>query len=173
MKLFYIGMLIMTVSAPVIIAIAWITQHLNQKYDPSEYYKYCNLLERGDSRASGSLSVDQVFERKSKAAQKRERILVTIIMLFVFASAVAVAIYLVKDTVVGDWIYSLMSHGIISLLLVLAGLILLLFLSFLVSLLIYILIYCGIILVKNKARGGIRRFASAIRIKKYKGKKTR
>lgn len=163
------GMVAFIVS-PLIIAIICITEHFNRKYDPSQYYRYCNLLERKVARLRGSLSADQVFEKKAKTAQKRERIAVVIVLLIVAVSVVVGLVLLTSKTVIGDWIFSLGGRGVVSFLLVLGALLLLFFGVLFVSVFIYIFVFYGVILFKNKIRGRVRRFAFMAKIKEYNDK---
>ena len=159
--------------SPIIIAIIYINQRINKKYDPSHYYMYCNSLEHKGTQSNGVLTADQVFERKTKSAQMREHASSVILLMIILISVIISTVYLAMETAVGDWIYSLMSLGIFSILPIFIGLVLCMFLIFLVSCLIYIFAYCGIILIKNKIRGRIRRHASLVKVKEYSNKNTR
>ena len=173
MKLFNIGMVVIPIVSPLIIAVICITEHFNRKYDPSQYYAYCNLLERKGARSLDSLPTDQVFERKAKAAQKREHITTIIMLLIISVSAIVSMGFLIKETAIGDWIYSLMNHGGGSILIIFAALVLLFFLIFFVSFFIYAFVFCGIQLVRNRIRGRVRRFASMVKIKEYSEETTK
>lgn len=170
MNFFNFGTMVAFIVSPFIIAIICITEHFNRKYDPSQYYRYCNLMERKVARPLGSLSVDQVFERKVKAAQKREHITAVIMLLIVAVSVIVGSLLLASKTAIGDWIFSLGGRGVVSLLLILGAFILLIFLVLFVSLIIYTFVFWGGILVKNKIRGRVRRFAFVVKIKEYNDK---
>ena len=163
-------MIVAFIVSPLIIAIICITEHFNRKYDPSQYYRYCNLLEHKVARSSGSLSVEQFFESKAETARKREQIIAIIMLLTLAVSAIVGSMFLVSKTAIGDWIFSLGGRGVVSLLLILGALLLLIFLAFLVSGFICIFVFCGVILVKNKIRGGVRHFAFMAKIKRYNDK---